>query len=131
MAGLQQAGRRDLSCWVVAEMSATDIEINSETSRVRAALVNSGRHTFSEAEQKLAASRLTIAIGDEAAGTVAGQAAFLTATVTAARCFGQLDVEVLMNLCSALCRLTRSRSPRRRIFSVLAPNRGKNVLPKF
>lgn len=74
-------------------MSATDVEINSERSRIRAALVNSGRHTFSEAEQKLAASQLTIAIGAEAAATVAGQAAFLTATVTAGRCFGQLNVE--------------------------------------
>lgn len=93
MAGPQRQGGRGIPCWVVAKMSAAEIEVNSETSRVRAALVNSGRHDFSEAEQRLAASRLTIAIGSTASRTVAGQAAFLTATVTAARCFGQVRVE--------------------------------------
>ncbi|MGB8411829.1 MAG: hypothetical protein WCE23_03290 [Candidatus Binatus sp.] len=74
-------------------MSAGDVEIDSETSRIRAALVNTGRHSFSEAEEKLAASRLTIEVGDAAACTAAGQAAFLTATVTATRCFGRVEVE--------------------------------------
>jgi len=74
-------------------MSAGDVEIDSETSRIRAALVNTGRHSFSEAEEKLAASRLTIEVGDAAARTAAGQAAFLTATVTATRCFGRVEVE--------------------------------------
>jgi hypothetical protein len=77
---------------MVATMSDTQIEIDSETSRIRAALVNSGRHTFSEAEQKLAASRLSLILGDEAAGTPAGQTAFLTATVTGARCFDEVTV---------------------------------------
>jgi hypothetical protein len=73
-------------------MSNNLIEIDSETSRIRAALVNSGRHTFSEAEEKLAASRLSITLEDKAACTPAGQAAFLTATVTGARCFGAVTV---------------------------------------
>jgi hypothetical protein len=75
---------------MVAEMSGTEIEINSETSRIRAALVNTGQHSFAEAERKLADSKLTIAIGDEAVRTPAGQAAFLTATATATRCFGRV-----------------------------------------
>lgn len=77
---------------MVAAMNNKQIEIDSETSRIRAALVNSGRHTFSEAEHKLAESRLSIVIGEQAAGTFAGQAAFLTAVVTGARCFGEVSV---------------------------------------
>ena len=63
------------------------MNINSETSRIRAALVNCGRYSFAEAEQKLENLRLAICIGDEAADTVAGQAAALTAVLTASRCF--------------------------------------------
>jgi hypothetical protein len=63
------------------------MKINAETSRVRAALVNSGRYSFEEAERKLENSRLAIRIGDEAADTPAGQAAALTAVITASRCF--------------------------------------------
>ena len=63
------------------------MKINSETSRVRAALVNSGRYSFEEAERKLENSRLAIRIGDQAADTAAGQAAALTAVITASRCF--------------------------------------------
>jgi hypothetical protein len=63
------------------------LKINSETSRIRALLVNSGRYNFEEAEQKLAISRLAIQIGNKAAETPAGQAATLTAVVTATRCF--------------------------------------------
>lgn len=73
-------------------MSDSRIRIDSETSRIRAVLVNSGRHTFSEAERKLAGSKLSIFLGDDAAETPAGQAAFLTAVVTAARCFGEIAV---------------------------------------
>lgn len=73
-------------------MSNKQIEIESETSRIRAALVNSGRYTFSEAEEKLAASRLSLVLGNDAARTPAGQAAFLTAAVTGARCFGEVTV---------------------------------------
>lgn len=75
---------------MVASVSNHRIEIDSETSRIRAALVNSGLHTFHEAEEKLATSKLSIVLGDDAAGTQAGQAAFLTAVVTAGRCFGQV-----------------------------------------
>lgn len=73
-------------------MSDGQIEIDSEMSRIRAVLVNSGRHTFSEAEQKLAESRLSLFLGEDAADTPAGQAAFLTAAVTGARCFGKVSV---------------------------------------
>lgn len=73
-------------------MNMTPIEIDSETSRIRAALVNSGQYSFGEADQKLAASRLSLFLAEEAAETPAGQAAFLTATVTAARAYGAVDV---------------------------------------
>jgi hypothetical protein len=78
---------------MVAEMNGSAIEIHSETSRIRAALVNTGLHSFAEAEQKLAESRLTIAIADEAARTPAGQAALLTAALTATRCFGRVSIQ--------------------------------------
>jgi hypothetical protein len=77
---------------MVAAMSINPIEIDSETSRIRAALVNAGLHTFSEAEEKLAASRLSLVLGADAARTPAGQAAFLTATVTGVRCFGEVTI---------------------------------------
>jgi len=63
------------------------MKINSETSRIRAALVNSGRYSFVEAERKLESLRLDIQIGSESAATLSGQAAALTAVVTASRCF--------------------------------------------
>jgi hypothetical protein len=78
---------------MVAEMNGPEIEIHSETSRIRAALVNTGLHSFAEAEEKLAESRLTIAIADEAACTPAGQAALLTAALTATRCFGRVSIQ--------------------------------------
>jgi hypothetical protein len=62
--------------------------IHSETSRIRAALVNSGRHSFAEADAKLLRTRLSIHIAEDAARTPAGQAAFLTSVVTGSRCFG-------------------------------------------
>jgi hypothetical protein len=76
---------------MVAEMTNV-IEIDSETSRIRAALVNSGKHTFAEAEEILASSKLRIVIAKEAATTIAGQAALLTAVATGARCFGEVTV---------------------------------------
>ncbi len=71
---------------------ATEIEIDSARSRIRAALVNSGRYGFEEAENKLASSRLLIRVADEASRTPAGQAAVLTATATAVRCYGHVQV---------------------------------------
>lgn len=73
-------------------MTAPSIEINSERSRIRAALVNSGRYTFVEAEEVLAASRLRVVLGEDVASTLAGQAAFLTAIVTGTRSFGKVTV---------------------------------------
>src|SRR5208337_5585888 len=81
------------------------LKINSETSRIRAFLVNSGRYSFEGAEQKLGSSRLGLRIGSEAAKTIAGQAAALTAVATASRCFlggvsltGAVDNHLLLAL---------------------------------
>lgn len=71
-------------------MINTRIEIDSETSRIRAALVNSGRYSFEEAEEKILDSRLRVEIGADAVQTPAGQSAFLTAVLTGARCFGEV-----------------------------------------
>jgi hypothetical protein len=57
---------------------------------IRAALVNSGKYSFVEAEEKILHSRLHLEIGAHAARTPAGQAAFLTAVLTGARCFGEV-----------------------------------------
>jgi hypothetical protein len=73
-------------------MSHQPVEVNSEISRIRAALVNSGQNSFSEAEQKLLSSRLNLRIGTDAASTPGGQAAILTAVATGARCFGRVSV---------------------------------------
>ena len=88
----QPPGCTGFSRGMVAEMKQDNIEIDSETSRIRAALVNSGMHTFAEAEEKLAASALSLVIGQDAAQTPAGQAAFLTAALTGTRCFGRVLV---------------------------------------
>ena len=66
--------------------------LDSETARLRALMVNGGRYSHDEAEAKITASELSIHIGDDGAATPAGQAAFLTAVVTAARCFGKVTV---------------------------------------
>jgi len=71
--------------------------LDSETARVRAVLVNSGRYSIPEADAKIAASALSIFIGSDAAASVAGQAAFLTAVATAARCFGRVTVSGTTN----------------------------------
>src|SRR5260370_1533420 len=75
---------------MVAAMSP--IEIDSETSRIRAALVNSGQYSFGEADEKLAASRLSLFLSREAGDTPAWQAALLTSAVTAARSFGAVSL---------------------------------------
>ena len=75
-------------------MSNTQVEVDSETSRIQAALVNSGQYSFQEAEEKINNSRLHVEIGADAARTPAGQAAFLTAVLTGARCFGEVTFRV-------------------------------------
>jgi hypothetical protein len=63
--------------------------IHSETSRIRAALVDPARHSsFAEADAKLLRTNLSIHLTEDAARTPAGQAAFLTSVVTGSRCFG-------------------------------------------
>lgn len=107
MEGPQQERRRYFSCGTVTEMtdhSHNGIEIDSEISRIRSILVNSGRFDFPEAERRLAASRLSLIVEEDAASTPTGQAAFLTAAVTSTRCFGQvsahgaIDVPLLLPL---------------------------------
>src|SRR5579863_7345250 len=92
---------------MVSEMNqnnSNEIEIDSETSRIRSILVNSGRYSFAEAEKKLATSVLSLVIGEDVACTPAGQAAFLTSAITSTRCFGQvtaggaIDVPLLIPL---------------------------------
>jgi hypothetical protein len=78
---------------MVAKVSNVRIEIDSETSRIRAALVNSGKYSFTEAEGKIIDSRLHCHIGAAAARTPAGQSAFLTAVLTGVRCFGEVTYD--------------------------------------
>ena len=69
------------------------VKIDSERSRIRAALVNSGRYSFEEADDRLSRSQLSVHLDDDTAKTAAGQAAFLTAVVTGVRCFGEVNVQ--------------------------------------
>ena len=73
-------------------MTTIRAQIDSETARIRAVLVNSGRCSFDEADRIIDASCLTIELTEEAVGSAAGQAAFLTAVATGARCFGTVEV---------------------------------------
>jgi hypothetical protein len=66
--------------------------VHSARSRIRAAYVNSGRFTFDEAESRLA-TKLSIHVSADVAGTPAGQAAVLTAVITGSRCFGQVSID--------------------------------------
>ena len=68
------------------------MKIHSEKSRIRAALVNSGKFDFEEAEEKLANMRVHVQLCVSVGGTTAGQAAFLTAVLTASRCFAEVTV---------------------------------------
>jgi hypothetical protein len=84
---------------MVAKVNNAQIEIDSETSRIRAALVNSGQFSFAEAEEKIIHSRLHCHLGATAARTPAGQSAFLTAVLTGARCFGEVTFDGLVDDC--------------------------------
>ena len=66
--------------------------VDSETSRIRAASVNSGRYSFAEADAKLLATKLAIHVTEAAACSPAGQAALLTCVATGSRCFGEVTV---------------------------------------
>lgn len=73
---------------------ASEIEIDSERSRIRNALVNTGRcASFAEADERLASSNIHIHMSPLAAMSPAGQSALLTAVVTAVRCFGNVTVD--------------------------------------
>lgn len=68
------------------------INPKSETARIRAALVNTGKYTFEEADKKINNSSVSIYLGLNVAETPAGQAAFVTAVVDGLRCFGSVHV---------------------------------------
>lgn len=60
-------------------------------SRVTKALTDAARAgSFSEAEARLDAVRVAVAVGEDQLGTPAGQAAALTAVATARKCFGRV-----------------------------------------
>jgi len=62
-------------------------------SRVTKALTDAGlAASFPDAEARLDAVDACIVLGDEQAGTVAGQAAVLTAVATAFKCFGRVSL---------------------------------------
>lgn len=71
---------------------AEQVELESERSRIRNVLVNAGVCSVPQAERRLAESRLHISFAEDAAVSEAGQAALLTAAVTAVRCFGTVTV---------------------------------------
>ena len=77
--------------------------VHLETARIQAVLVNAGLCSYEKAYEVLSAAQLIIHI-EEQAETIAGQAAFLTAVVTASRCFlggvfitGNIDVPLLLS----------------------------------
>jgi hypothetical protein len=78
------------------------VDLTSDRARIRATLINSGKYSFDEADEKLSRAEVAISIEPDVAETPAGQAAFLTAAVTAVRCFGsvmvsgELDVPLLV-----------------------------------
>src|ERR1700687_712528 len=62
-------------------------------SRVTKAFADAGRAgSFCEAEARLDAVQLDIALGDDQISTPAGQAAALTAVATAHKCFGHVTL---------------------------------------
>src|SRR4051812_405750 len=99
MAKPEQSGKSDFPHRMVAQVINTQVQIDSETSRIRAALVNSGRYSFVEAEEKILDSRLHVEVGVHASRTPAGQSAFLTAVLTGARCFGEVTFGGHVNQC--------------------------------
>lgn len=64
-------------------------------SRVSKALIDAGLDpSFAEAEARLDAVRVCVCVGDDQARTPAGQAAALTALVTAYKCFGRVSLAI-------------------------------------
>jgi hypothetical protein len=66
--------------------------IDSETSRLRSLLVNSGRFSFPEADRRLTQSSLALAADRDILSTAAAQAALLTAVAAGVRTFGEIAV---------------------------------------
>ena len=64
-------------------------------SRVSKALIDAGlAPSFADAEARLDAVRVCVSVGDDQARTPAGQAAALTALVTAYKCFGRVSLAI-------------------------------------
>lgn len=85
---------------------------NDQIARQSKLFVDSGKDTIDEAADRLRALRLTVSIGEAAAASPAGQAAFLTAVNNAIRCFaggvrvtGALDLAMVTPLGSGLTTL--------------------------
>jgi hypothetical protein len=72
--------------------------LDPRVARIRAALVNSGRYSFPEAEAKIASSILSVVLAPESAATPAGQAALLTAVATGVRCFGRVLADGVLHV---------------------------------
>jgi len=66
--------------------------IDSETSRLRSLLVNSGRFDFREADERLLHTSLALAVDHAVLHTPAAQAALLTAVAVGVRSFGEVSV---------------------------------------
>jgi hypothetical protein len=64
----------------------------TKTARIRSVMMNSGKYSLEEADEKINNSSLSIFLGEDVAGTPAGQAAFLTAVAEGVRSFGQVHV---------------------------------------
>lgn len=62
------------------------MDIKLETARVQAAFVNAGLCDYERAHEKLSSAQLVVHLMEQS-NTIAGQAAALTAIVTASRCF--------------------------------------------
>jgi len=66
--------------------------INSETSRLRSLLVNSGQLGFTDADERLLQTSLALAADHDVLRAPAAQAAFLTAVAIGIRSFGEIAV---------------------------------------
>lgn len=72
--------------------------IESETSRLRSLLVNSGRWSFPEADQRLLETSLALVVNRDELAAPAAQAAFLTAVAVGVRCFGEVAVPPALDI---------------------------------
>jgi hypothetical protein len=105
------------------------VKIDSERSRIRAALVNSGKFSFDEADKKIAASNLAIVLSEDVASTPAGQAAFLTAVAAGVRCFGKVNVSGALD-CPVILPMPMGSKTLRKASAVLGARPSSGLHPK-